>query len=111
MQRIDTRQSKGAGIGSGGVIEMGNRRTKPFAAGSEHFYTKRIEGPLPENLKTALQSVQKAKECKHKVPVVEVEENGRYYLLIPRQRLHAIAVRYTPTLEEVLLSLTDRRRI
>ena len=87
------------------------KRSKPFADESEYFYTERIEAPLPEFLKSALQTVQKAKACKHKVPVVEVEENGRYFLLIPRQRLHAIAARYCPTLEEVLLGLAERRQV
>lgn len=87
------------------------QKSKPFATGSEHFYSERIEGPLPENLKTALQSVQKAKQCKCKVPVVEIAENGRYYLLIPRQRLAAVASKIEnsfPTFEELLLGMSKR---
>lgn len=90
------------------------KKSKPFAAESEHFHSGRIEGPLPEKFKEALQSVQKAKECKNKVPLVEINEGGRYYLLIPRQRLAAIAGRYfktLPTPEEMLLGMSKRQSV
>lgn len=90
-----------------------SQKSKPFAHDSEFFHTERIEGPLSENLKTALQAVQKAKACKHKVPVVEIEEDGRYFLLIPRQRLTAVASRLErslPTWEERFLGIATRQR-
>ncbi len=88
------------------------RPSKPFAHGSEHFHSVRIEEPLPENIKTALAEIQKIRECKNKVPVAEIEDSGRYYLLIPRQRLHCVATRYQnslPTVEDFLLRCSGYR--
>lgn len=90
------------------------QKSKVFATDSDFFFTEQIAGPLPEQLKTALQSVQKAKACKHKVPVVEIEDNGRYYLLIPRQRLTTIAgklERALPTWQEIFLGIAMRQPI
>lgn len=90
-----------------------SHKSKPFAHDSEYFHTVRIDGPLSENLKAALAEVQKMKECKNRVPVVEIDDAG-YFLLIPRQRLATIAKRYAdslPTTEEILFGMTQRRKI
>jgi hypothetical protein len=88
------------------------RPSKPFAHNSEYFHTIRIEEALPENFKTALAGTQKMRECRNKVPVTEIEDSGRYYLLIPRQRLHCVATRFCnslPTIEDFLLHYSGYR--
>jgi len=66
----------------------------------DEFYTERIDTPLPEEFKKALQEIQQLKACKNKVPVLEIKDNGRYFLIIPRQRLNTIATRYLRKIEE-----------
>lgn len=78
---------------------MSGKSKKAFE-GSEEFCTERIDTTLPEEFKAALQEIQKQKTCKHKVPVLEINDNGRYFLIMPRQRLHAIATRYAKRIEQ-----------
>jgi len=55
------------------------------------FCQETIEAELPEGLKMALQAIQHKDACTHRVPILEIKDNRRYYYIVPRQRLRAIS--------------------
>jgi NADH:ubiquinone oxidoreductase subunit E len=70
-------------------------KTPVFARDSDHFYAERVSLAVSDEIMQALRNIQKTQKCKGKVPVLEIEVDGRYYELMPRQRLYSIATRYT----------------
>ena len=69
-------------------------KTPIFADGCDYFYAERVAMELPAEIMEALQRIQKSPRCKGKVATLEIESNGRYYEIMPRQRIHAIGTRY-----------------
>jgi len=89
------------------------RPSKPFAHNSEFFHTVRIDGPLPENIKTALAEIQKIKEAKGKIGVLEISDDD-YILVMSRRRLSTVSTRHCntlPTMEEMLLGMSKRQNM
>ncbi len=73
---------------------MSKYKSPVFARDSDYFYAERVSLAVPDKIIQSLQNVQKSKNCKGKVPVLEIQVDGRYYELIPRARLSAIATRF-----------------
>jgi hypothetical protein len=59
----------------------------------DYIFSKSFDHPLDEILKALLANVQKDKLCKNKVPVLEINDGGNRYMIIPTKRLKAITTR------------------